>query len=237
MSKVEVSVVIPAYNEAENLERDLDRISAELYKLTKSYEIIIAEDGCTDNSNAVAEKLRKLKKYNGRVKHLHSDVRLGRGRALNRAFKFAKGNILIYMDSDLATDLKHTKELIDSIKNGADFATGSRYAKGANAVRQLKREIASRTYNFLVRFLFNSKVKDHQCGFKSFKRSSLMKIIDDIKDNHWFWDTELLIRAQKKGYKIVEFPVNWHYGKGTKVNVLHDSLDMGRKLIELRLRG
>jgi hypothetical protein len=92
--------------------------------------------------------------------------------------------------------------------------------------RSLTREIVSRTYNFLVRAMLGSEVKDHQCGFKAFRREPLMKILDEIAANHWFWDTEILVRASRKGYRIKEIPVEWTSGQETKVNLIKDSFNM-----------
>ncbi|MHC1584648.1 MAG: dolichyl-phosphate beta-glucosyltransferase [Candidatus Syntropharchaeia archaeon] len=225
-----VSVVVPVYNEVERLERCIERLKPELERISPDYEIIIAEDGSTDGTKELAEKLSK---ENKNVIHLHSDERLGRGRALNRAFKMSSGDILVYMDADLATDLRHLETLIGCIRDGAHFATGSRMLKGSDTERPMKREIASRIYNFLVRFLFRIHIRDMQCGFKAFERKALFDILDEIEDNHWFWDTECLIRADRKGYRVVEFPVRWRHEGGTKVEMSKDAREMGKKLIKL----
>jgi glycosyltransferase involved in cell wall biosynthesis len=120
----EVSVILPAYNEAKRI-RDTVAVTAETLKeITPSFEIIIAEDGSTDGTADIASELSRTHEY---VKHLHSDARQGRGRALNRAFKFASGDIICYIDVDLATDMEHLRELIDAIRyEGYDISTGSR---------------------------------------------------------------------------------------------------------------
>ena len=225
-----VSVIIPVYNEVHCLEHAVTQIDKEMRRITKNYEIIIAEDGSKDGTKELAEKLSGDK-----VIHVHSDERLGRGRGLMKAFKNCSGDIIVYMDVDLATDLVHLSELIDSIDNGADFATGSRMMKDSVCKRPLKREFASRCYNFLVWLLFKIPINDMQCGFKAFKKEALFKVMFEVEDNHWFWDTELLIRAHKKGFKIVEFPVHWEENSelGTKVNVSDDAKNMGGKLFKL----
>jgi glycosyltransferase involved in cell wall biosynthesis len=114
------------------------------------------------------------------VVHLHSDERLGRGTALNRAFKSSRGDILAYIDVDLATDMLHLSELIDQIRSGYDLATGSRMMPESDAVRSAKRGIASKGFNFLVRMMLGSKLYDHQCGFKAFKRSALLDLLDQV---------------------------------------------------------
>ncbi|MCZ7355629.1 MAG: glycosyltransferase family 2 protein [Candidatus Methanoperedens sp.] len=227
---VEVSIVLPAYNEAARLESTVERTAAALREITPSFEIIIAEDGSRDGTDKICEALSK--KYDF-VIHLHSDERQGRGRALNRAFAASKGEILGYIDVDLATDMKHLMELIQSIRDGYDFATGSRMLPESNVRRPFKRGLASKGFNFLTRLMLGSKLYDHQCGFKSFKRSSLFEIMDSVKDTHWFWDTELFVRAQREGYSVKEFPVEWKHGGATKVNLVKDVFGMGSQIFRL----
>jgi hypothetical protein len=142
--------------------------------------------------------------------------------------------VLAYIDVDLATDMQHLRELIDAIRiEGFDIATGSRMMPQSNVKRPLLRELASKGFNLLTRLLLKSKLHDHQCGFKSFKRTSLLNILDDIEDKHWFWDTELLVLAQQRGYRVKEFPVNWKHGGATKVNITRDIIGMGREILRM----
>ena len=173
------------------------------------------------------------KKY-AYVIHLHSDERQGRGKALNRAFKAASGEVLCYIDVDLATDMKYLEKLIRAVSiDGYDFATGSRMMPESDAKRPFKREFASRGYNFLVRLFLRSKLYDHQCGFKAFRREALFELLDEIENQHWFWDTELLVRAQHKGYRVMEFPVYWRHGGSSKVNLVKDVGGMGSEIFRL----
>lgn len=223
-SSVEVSVVFPAYNEADALKGALEKVTEALNEIARSYEIIIAEDGSTDGTAQLAAALAEKHLF---VKHIHGEKRLGRGTALKNAFKQSSGEILIYMDLDLATDLKHLKTLVGALEfEGYDFATGSRMLPQSNVERSSTRNIASKTYNFMVRALLGSKVKDHQCGFKAFRREPLMKLLDEVGAGHWFWDTEILVRAQHRGYNIKEIPVSWRGGRETKVRLLKDSWNM-----------
>ena len=230
MTMTEVSIVLPAYNEASRLESTVERTAAALREITPSFEIIIAEDGSKDGTDRISEALAK--KYDF-VVHLHSDERQGRGQALNRTFAVSKGDILGYIDVDLATDMKHLRELVQSIRDGYDFATGSRMLPQSDVKRPLKRGIASKGFNFMTRLMLGSKLYDHQCGFKSFKRSSLFEIVDSVKDTHWFWDTELFVRAQRKGYRVKEFPVEWRHGGATTVNLVKDVFGMGSQIFRL----
>ena len=227
---IEVSLVFPAYNEAKGIGRAVESALVELRKVAPSFEIIIAEDGSSDGTDAEAHRLAAVYPE---VRHLHSAERLGRGKALNKAFKESRGSILVYMDVDLASDITQLGTLIDSIRGGADVATGSRMLPGSRVKRSFRRKFASWWYNALIRLLFRTPVHDHQCGFKAFKKASLIGYLDEVEDTHWFWDTEVLIRAAKRGLCIVEIPVEWFEGPGTKVKILRDSYRMGSKAIHL----
>ena len=228
---VKVSVVLPAHNEADNLEAAVTKLTKTLSEYAQAYEIIIAEDGSTDGTDEKAAALSERLPF---VKHIHSEKRLGRGRALKNAFQKSSGEILVYMDVDLATDVGQLKELIDSVeKEGYDFATGSRMLPESKVKRSGPRNITSKTYNFMVRAVLGSKVKDHQCGFKAFRREPLMQLLDEVSANHWFWDTEVLVRAYRRGYKIKEIPVLWTSGRETKVRLFQDSLNMGWQIFSL----
>jgi glycosyltransferase involved in cell wall biosynthesis len=230
-SKVKVSVVLPAYNEVDMLEGALAKVSQALKESGYSYEIIIAEDGSTDGTAERAEELAQKFAY---VKHIHREKRLGRGTALNNAFKQCNGEIFVYMDLDLATGLKFLKPLVDAIAvEGYDFSTGSRMLPESKVQRSLRREISSKTYNFLVRHMLGSKLRDHQCGFKAFKKEPALRLLDEVEATHWFWDTEMMVRAHRCGYKIKEIAVEWNSGRDTKVNLFKDSWNMFRQIMGL----
>ena len=187
----------------------------------------------TGAATAPTPRRDRLAAAHPEVRHLHSAERLGRGRALNIAFKESRGSILVYMDVDLASDITQLRALVDSIRDGADIATGSRMLPGSRVKRSLRRSFASWCYNTLIRLLFHTPVHDHQCGFKAFKRESLMEYMDEVEDTHWFWDTEVLIRGAERGLRVVEIPVEWSEGRGTKVKLLRDSWRMGSAALRL----
>jgi glycosyltransferase involved in cell wall biosynthesis len=228
---VEVSVVFPAYNEVNYLEPAVEKTVQTLTEFTRSFELIIAEDGSTDGTTERAEEL--VKKYSF-IKHIHGEKRLGRGTALNNAFKQSSGRILVYMDVDLATNIDQLKSLVKAVEDeGFDFAVGSRLLSESKVERSRTRHIASKSYNFLVRTMLGSNLKDHQCGFKAFKREALMQLLDEVVARHWFWDTELLVRAARKGFKIKEIPVDWKGPRETKVRLLKDSFSMAGQVVKL----
>ncbi|MFB6298497.1 MAG: flippase-like domain-containing protein [Salinirussus sp.] len=231
MSDVEVSVVLPAYNEAGTIEQTVESTLDALASFLPagSYEVIVAEDGCEDRTPEIAAELAANR---AAVRHVHADGRLGRGGALEAAFRESDGDTLVYFDTDLATDLTHLQELVDSVRTGEyDVATGSRYLPGSDAARPARRGIPSAGYNRLVRLFLRSELRDHQCGFKAFDREALFDLLPDVEDDHWFWDTELLVRAQRAGYRVREFPVSWTPRGDSKVDIVRDVFGMGSQIV------
>ena len=228
---IEVSVVFPVYNEVHSLEIAVKKTASVLKDFMRSFEIIIVEDGSTDGTDRLAASLSHEFSF---VKHLHKTKRLGRGSALRNAFIQSRGEILVYMDADLATDIEQLKTLIKSVADEEfDVAIGSRLLSDSKTQRGRTRQLASRLYNYLVRAILKSKIRDHQCGFKAFKREPLMHLLDTVTSRHWFWDTEFLVKAVHKGYRIKEIPVGWRGQRETKVKLLNDSFTMGIQILKL----
>jgi glycosyltransferase involved in cell wall biosynthesis len=229
VSGPEVTAIIPVFNDRPSLETAI-RISIEtLPRCAGDFEIIVAEDGSSDGST---EFVRQYEAQDSRVRLLHHDERQGRGRALNRAIREAKGSIVCYFDVDLATDMQHLPDLISAVRSGSDISTGSRLLPASNIVRTGGREIASRGYNLIVRCILGSRIHDHQCGFKAFNRDRVLLLLPFIRSNHWFWDTEILVRAQRAGFRVTELPVRWRAGRGTTVR-LKDVFGMGTAVLRL----
>ncbi|GAB3319560.1 flippase-like domain-containing protein [Haloplanus salinarum] len=230
---VEVSVVLPAYNEERTIEDTVETTLSTLASFLPpgSFEVLVAEDGCDDRTPEIADRLAAA---DDRVRHVHSDERLGRGGALERAFAAAAGETLVYFDTDLATDMGHLSELVERVRSGeADVATGSRWMPGQVADRPAKRGVPSRVYNGLVRLFLRSPLRDHQCGFKALSREAFERLHDRVEDEHWFWDTELLVRAQRAGLEVAEFPVEWEPKGDTKVDLVRDVFGMGSQILRL----
>jgi len=225
-----VSVIVPVCNEANRLNDCITKLEQALQNLSVDFEIVISEDGSVDGTDKIAAEWARR---DSAVKHLHSDVRLGRGKAVQKGFEASDGSVVIYTDADLSTDLRHLGELVKAIDSGADIVTGSRLSKGSIVTRSFSRELLSRFYNGMVRLVFHSPVHDYQCGFKAFKKKTVASLLDEVKENHWSWDTELLIRAVNEGYTVVEIPVTWVQSEGTKVRPWTDIRQMGTATFRL----
>lgn len=212
---MELSMFIPCYNEEEILQKNTNLIYNKLKEVSNSFELVIVDDSSNDKTPEIAKDLvRELEKdLENKVRYIRYDNGPSRRENLAEAFKTAKGEIIAFIDIDLAVDLFYLKQLIDNIRNRADISIGSRYL-GIKPKRKITRKIISILYNGFMRLYFKSKIRDHQCGFKAFKKDILFNLLTDMGYDHtfkrgWFWDVEILVRAQKKGFKIREFPVKW----------------------------
>jgi len=217
MENTGLCVVVPVCNEEKDLPVNIPRLEAFLKEKMSSYdwEIVIADNASTDRTPIIARELTEDK----RIKYLRLEQK-GRGRALKKAWSQSKKELLSYMDVDLSSDISYFPRLIKSLETGADIAVGSRLAKGAKVFgRTLIREIMSRGYSFLFRSLFGTKFKDAQCGFKAIKKEVWNRLEPVVYDTHWFFDTELLIIAQKAGFVISEIPIVWTDDPSSTVKV------------------
>ncbi|MFN3975090.1 MAG: dolichyl-phosphate beta-glucosyltransferase [Dehalococcoidia bacterium] len=231
-----VEVVIPVYNEERDLPRCISTLRAFLGQgFPYPWRILVADNGSTDSTLEVAQELARQHPEEVAVIHLPEK---GRGRALKRAWLSSDRDILSYMDVDLSTDLSAFPSVVDAIaKEGYHIAIGSRLMPGARVRRSIKREVLSRGYNLLIRLLFWTPFTDAQCGFKAISRQAAQVLLPHIKDNAWFFDSELLITASVRGFRIKEVPVVWVEDPDTRVKVLRTvSQDMAG-LLRLRFGG
>ncbi len=218
-SQVTVDVIIPVYNE----ERDMPPNVVRLHEYLQTHcpyqwKIVIADNASKDHTLELAQQLKA--KYAGKVDYIHLEQK-GRGRALKRAWLASNADVRAYMDVDLSTDLSYFMPMIEPLVRGEyDLGTGSRLKPGALVNRGFKREFISRTYNLIVKLMFPSRTfYDAQCGFKAITRRAAEHILPHIVDNKWFFDTEMLLRAEQQGYKVWELPVRWIDDPGTTVKI------------------
>lgn len=219
-----VEFILPVLNEEKIISASVSSIHnfLETHFQDYTWQITIADNGSTDKTADISETLST--KFD-RVNYVRI-AQKGRGRALKQCWTSSKSDIVAYMDIDLSTQLDDIRPLLDSIsKNKFDVAIGSRLIKGSVVEgRSRKREFTSRTYNKIIQLVFSVHFKDAQCGFKAISRSTADQIAPLIKDNGWFFDTELLIVADKCDYRIKEVPVRWSDDPDTRVKIFSTAL-------------
>lgn len=227
-----VDVVIPVYNEERDLEPNVRRLHEYLAaRFPFPAAITIADNASTDGTLAVAQSLAKELP---RVRVLHLDAK-GRGRALRAAWLQSAAPVVAYMDVDLSTDLNALLPLVAPLLSGhSDLAIGSRLAHGARVKRGPKREIISRGYMLVLRLALGAHFSDAQCGFKAVRTSVAKQLVPNVRDEAWFFDTELLILAQRAGLRVHEIPVDWTDDPDSRVAIVRTAIDDLRGVWRLR---
>lgn len=230
----ELSILLPAYNEASQIERCIMAVEAAVKGFCNSYEIIVSEDGSTDGTEKIVENMAK---FNPDLVLLHYTKRQGKGKAIRNALSNSTGKYITFMDVDLATDLACLPKLIDSVKRNGGMAIGSRHVQGACVQRRPTRTVFSLSYNVFVRLLFLDGIHDHQCGFKTMSREVAEAVLSCSKSDGYFFDTELIVRCKQLGYPVKEVAVTWHErSKGSsKVNPVRDGKKIGMDMLAFRL--
>tara|TARA_B100001559_G_C16501360_1_gene623503 strand:- start:2264 stop:2974 length:711 start_codon:yes stop_codon:yes gene_type:complete len=200
-----LSIILPAYNEENGLEKCVNETIKTVNSENISYEIIIVENGSTDNTYKIAQQISKNFNFIS-VVHLEEP---GFENAIRNGFKLAKGELVAHLDVDLSTDMSHFKELLSHAKN-YDFVTGSRYLDLSSAKRTFGRLFLSKAFNsLLINFLLKSKIKDNNCGFRIIKKNVGLELLNFVDSNTGFGNVEIIVIAQRKGYSVKEFPVKW----------------------------
>ncbi|HWD55481.1 MAG TPA: glycosyltransferase [Acidimicrobiales bacterium] len=231
---VDVEIVVPVYNEAPQLAQ---RITALRTFLDESFPfralVTIADNASTDDTLQAA---RALAASLPGVAALHLP-RKGRGFALRSAWSTSVAPVVAYMDVDLSTSLPALLPLVAPLLSGhRDVAIGSRLARGAHVVRGPKRELISRAYNVLLKCTLRGHFSDAQCGFKALRREAAQQLLPLVEDDEWFFDTELLITAERLGMRIGEVPVDWVDDPDSRVHIVSTALDDLRGVRRLLFR-
>ncbi len=214
-----VDVVIPVNNEEIDLEPCVRRLHAHLTaELPYPFQITVADNASTDTTLEVANRLA-AEFPSVRVVHIQEK---GRGRALRAVWSTSDAAVLAYMDVDLSTDLAAVLPLIAPLISGhSDLAIGTRLHRGARVVRGAQREFISRSYNLMLRHALSARFSDAQCGFKAIRREVATQLLPHVKDNEWFFDTELLLLAERSGLRIHEVPVDWIDDPDSRVHIVN----------------
>ena len=228
---VDVEIVIPVHNERLALEGSVRMLHGYLSATFPfSWQITIVDNASTDGTLQIA---RRLMYELPRVGAMHLPAK-GRGRALRTAWSASRAEVLAYMDVDLSTDLNGLLPLIAPLVSGhSDLAIGTRLAAGSRVVRSRKRELISRCYNRLLRLALRTRFTDAQCGFKAIRASAAADLLPLIEDEAWFFDTELLVLAQRRGLRIHEVPVDWVEDGDSRVEIVPTALADLRGIMRL----
>ena len=217
-----VEVTVPVYNEEKVLADSVRQLHSYLTaNIPFRFVITIADNASTDETFAVAKRM--CGELAG-VRAIHLD-RKGRGLALRHVWGSSTADVVSYMDADLSTGLEAFLPLIALLVSGhSDLATGSRLSPGARVVRGPKREIISRAYNLLLRIVLAARFSDAQCGFKAGRTEVIKALLPSVQDDAWFFDTELLMLAQRRGLRICEIPITWVEDPDSKVDIVRTAL-------------
>lgn len=234
-SNKKISIVIPVYNEELILKNNILKVFEFAKNNLSNYDwqIIISDNNSSDRTSLIAKELAGA---HPEIKYFFISEK-GKGRAVLGAWELYPVDINIFMDVDLSTDLSALPELIGSIEAGYDLALGSRNLANSRVKRSLGRKIISRILNLILKIFLGIKVSDTACGFKAINRKVLANLSQKIKNQSWFFDTELIFLAQKNGYKIKQIPVIWEEFNGerkSRGSVLGFMLEYIRGIIRLR---
>ena len=227
-----VEITVPVHNEAKDLEQNIGRL-AKFVRGVSVFEsrIVIADNASTDGTLALAEDLARR---HASVSVVHLPER-GRGGALRTVWSRSDADVVSYMDVDLSTNLKFFPLLIQGLSIGYDVAVGSRRLQASQTERCFKRELISRGYNWTVKALFWNRFSDAQCGFKALDRRVAQQLLPHVRDDSWFFDTELMLLAERWGHKIFEVPVEWIEDLDSRVRIVPTALEDLRGLLRVRM--
>ena len=225
-----LDVVIPVHNEEVGLAASVARVHRHLSRLPWSFRITVADNASTDGTALVAHRLS----------HEYDEVRAvflpqkGRGRALKQVWSSSGSQVLVYMDVDLSTDLNALLPLVAPLLSGhSDLAIGSRLTRGSRTLRGPKRELISRGYNLLLRGTLRAGFSDAQCGFKAIRGDVAHELLPLVEDTAWFFDTEMLVLAERAGLRIHEVPVDWVDDPDSRVDIWRTARDDVRGILRL----
>jgi glycosyltransferase involved in cell wall biosynthesis len=228
-----IEIVIPVRNEQRELTDHVTRLIGQLRDgFPWTWRVTIADNGSTDGTWSLAQGLADA--HPGLVRAVHLELP-GRGRALHAVWSASDADVVAYMDVDLSTDLRALVPLVEPLVLGqADVSVGSRLAPGAHVVRGLYREVISRCYNLLLRAVLRVGFADAQCGFKALRGDAAHALLPLVEDRSWFFDTELLVLAERSGLRVHEVPVDWTDSSDSRVKVIATALADLRGIWRLR---
>jgi dolichyl-phosphate beta-glucosyltransferase len=227
------SIILPAYNESARTAGTLDKILAHAAQRSWSVEVIVVNDGSSDNTAAI---VREYASKHAVLRLLENPGNRGKGYSVRNGMLHARGDILLFSDADLSSPIEEADKLFAAIAQGADIAIGSRWVDRRLQIRRqpLHRRIFGRIFNLALRIILGLQYKDTQCGFKAFTRRSAQAVFPLQKIERWGFDPELLYLARKFGFTVSEVPVAWSHREGTRIHPLRDGIRMFGELLRVR---
>lgn len=234
MEKLELSVIIPAYNEELRLEPSLEEVKRSLDARGSSYEVIVVDDGSNDRTVEVSKSSSLAKA--GKLRVMSNGRNMGKGFSVKRGVEEAIGEFILFSDADLSTPMDEADKLVTILRSGADVAIGSRAAHDSRVeIKQpFFRRAMGKVFNFLVRVILGEALSDTQCGFKAFRNPAAKALFRDISIEGFAFDAELLFLARKKGLKVKEVGVIWKNSPISKVSPISSSFNMLCDVVRIR---
>jgi dolichyl-phosphate beta-glucosyltransferase len=229
-----LTIIVPAYNEERRLPETLPQVVAFAEAQGYPVEVLVVDNASTDHTPDIA---RKIAAKHPCVSLLYQPIQ-GKGAAVRKGMLAGQGTHLFMCDADLAMPIEEVSKFLPPTLSDYDVAIASREAPGA--VRYAEpgyRHLMGRVFNFLVRLLAVPGIQDTQCGFKCFHREVAHDVLSVQTIDGWAFDVELLHIAQRRGYRIVEVPIHWYYGEGSRLSPLRDSWNMLREVLRIRRNG
>jgi glycosyltransferase involved in cell wall biosynthesis len=227
------SIVIPAYNESERIALTLERILAHVRERNWSAEILVVNDGSSDNT---ADIVRHYAEQHGNLALIENPGNRGKGFSVRNGMLHAAGEVVLFSDADLSSPIEEADMLFAALAAGADVAIGSRWLRAELQTQRqpLHRQLLGRVFNVLLRVILGLHYRDTQCGFKAFTRRATRLIFPLQHIERWGFDPEILFLAHKFGMKVEEVPVEWAHREGTRIHPVRDGLRMFFEILKIR---
>ena len=227
------SIVIPAYNESLRLGETLGRVQADVDRQGWSAEIIVVNDGSSDNT---ADVVRSFAEHDGRLRLVENPGNRGKGYSVRNGMLHAVGELLFFTDADMSSPIEEAPKLLEAIAGGADVAVGSRWLRSETQTQRqpLYRQLFGRIFNLALRIVLGLSYADTQCGFKIFTRRSAQVIFPLQKIDRWGFDPELLFLANRFGFKVAEIPIAWAHSEGSRIRYFRDGIRMFWEMLRIR---